>query len=242
MGAGGYQRRRRGVPSPAMTDPTAPTPPDVLFDVSGKTVVVTGGTRGIGRMIAGGFVAAGADVVIASRKADAVEAAVAELVGVRLVHGAGRRPLHRGGRPGLRRGGGRRPRPGARPGQQRRCDLGGAAGRARHRVVGPGAQSQRPGRVPHHQVLPAAARGGVDPRRPVPGDQHRVDRRDPRPGPRVLLVLVVEGRRPPAHPAPGPAPGPRHHGQRRGPGTVRVEDDGRHARGVRGADRRVAPR
>jgi NAD(P)-dependent dehydrogenase (short-subunit alcohol dehydrogenase family) len=51
----------------------------VLFDVSDKTVVVTGGTRGIGRMIAGGFVAAGAHVVIASRKADAVEAAVAEL-------------------------------------------------------------------------------------------------------------------------------------------------------------------
>jgi NAD(P)-dependent dehydrogenase (short-subunit alcohol dehydrogenase family) len=47
--------------------------------VAGKTVVVTGGTRGIGRMIAGGFVAAGADVVVASRKAEAVEAAVAEL-------------------------------------------------------------------------------------------------------------------------------------------------------------------
>ena len=62
-----------------MTTPAAPTPPDVLFDVSDKTVVVTGGTRGIGRMIAGGFVAAGADVVIASRKADAVEATVAEL-------------------------------------------------------------------------------------------------------------------------------------------------------------------
>jgi NAD(P)-dependent dehydrogenase (short-subunit alcohol dehydrogenase family) len=62
-----------------MTDATAPTPPDQLFSVAGKTVVVTGGTRGIGRMIAGGFVAAGADVVIASRKADAVGSAVAEL-------------------------------------------------------------------------------------------------------------------------------------------------------------------
>jgi len=47
--------------------------------VTGKTVVVTGGTRGIGAMIAGGFVAAGADVVVASRKADAVGATVAEL-------------------------------------------------------------------------------------------------------------------------------------------------------------------
>ncbi len=56
-----------------------PTPPEGLFSVAGKTVVVTGGTRGIGFMIAGGFVAGGADVVIASRKPDAVEAAVAEL-------------------------------------------------------------------------------------------------------------------------------------------------------------------
>ena len=70
-----------------MTDPTAPTPPDVLFSVAGKTVVVTGGTRGIGRMIAGGFVAAGADVVIASRKADAVAAAVAELSAYGSCHG-----------------------------------------------------------------------------------------------------------------------------------------------------------
>ncbi|MGA2835333.1 MAG: SDR family oxidoreductase [Acidimicrobiales bacterium] len=62
-----------------MSDSTAPTPPDALFSVAGKTVVVTGGSRGIGRMIAGGFVAAGADVVIASRKADAVRETVAEL-------------------------------------------------------------------------------------------------------------------------------------------------------------------
>ncbi len=62
-----------------MTDATAPTPIETLFGVADKTVVVTGGSRGIGRMIAGGFVAGGADVIIASRKADAVEATVAEL-------------------------------------------------------------------------------------------------------------------------------------------------------------------
>jgi NAD(P)-dependent dehydrogenase (short-subunit alcohol dehydrogenase family) len=62
-----------------MTTLPVPTAPAELFSVTGKTVVVTGGTRGIGAMIAGGFVAAGASVVIASRKADAVESAVAEL-------------------------------------------------------------------------------------------------------------------------------------------------------------------
>lgn len=56
-----------------MSDHTA------LFDLSGKRAVVTGGTRGIGLMIARGLLQAGARVVISSRKADACAAAEQEL-------------------------------------------------------------------------------------------------------------------------------------------------------------------
>ena len=41
-----------------------------LFSVAGKTVLVTGGSRGIGEMIAAGFLANGAKVYLSARKAD----------------------------------------------------------------------------------------------------------------------------------------------------------------------------
>jgi NAD(P)-dependent dehydrogenase (short-subunit alcohol dehydrogenase family) len=50
-----------------------------LFSVAGRTALVTGGSRGIGLMIAAGLVSAGAEVIICSRKAAACAAAAAEL-------------------------------------------------------------------------------------------------------------------------------------------------------------------
>lgn len=50
-----------------------------LFDLTGKTALVTGGTRGIGLMMARGLLEAGARVVISSRKADSCEQARAAL-------------------------------------------------------------------------------------------------------------------------------------------------------------------
>jgi NAD(P)-dependent dehydrogenase (short-subunit alcohol dehydrogenase family) len=55
---------------------------DHLFDMTGRTVIVTGGTRGIGLALAEGFVLAGAKVAVASRKPDACDRAAEHLRGL----------------------------------------------------------------------------------------------------------------------------------------------------------------
>jgi NAD(P)-dependent dehydrogenase (short-subunit alcohol dehydrogenase family) len=50
-----------------------------LFDLTGKVVIVTGSTKGIGRAMAEGLASAGASVVVSSRKQDLCDRAAAEI-------------------------------------------------------------------------------------------------------------------------------------------------------------------
>src|SRR5205807_462490 len=50
-----------------------------LFDLNGRTAIITGGTRGIGLTLAEALVTCGANVVVASRKAEGCAAAAEKL-------------------------------------------------------------------------------------------------------------------------------------------------------------------
>ncbi|MHB8439795.1 MAG: SDR family NAD(P)-dependent oxidoreductase [Acidimicrobiales bacterium] len=70
-----------------MTDAALPATAAQLFDLTGKVALVTGGSRGLGQRIALAYAAAGADVVVSSRKLDACEQVAAQ------VRAMGRRSL-----------------------------------------------------------------------------------------------------------------------------------------------------
>jgi NAD(P)-dependent dehydrogenase (short-subunit alcohol dehydrogenase family) len=57
-----------------------------LFSLEGRIALVTGGSRGIGRMIATGFLRQGATVYISARKAEACDATAAELSSIGPCH------------------------------------------------------------------------------------------------------------------------------------------------------------
>jgi len=62
-----------------MTPPPSPLPGIKQFDLTGRTALITGGSKGLGLAMAAGLASAGADVVLVSRHLDEAQAAAARI-------------------------------------------------------------------------------------------------------------------------------------------------------------------
>jgi len=213
-----------------------------LFSIAGKTALVTGGSRGIGFMIARGYVAAGAKVYISSRKQDACDRAAATL-STRARASDRRRRLDRGGRA-----------------RARRRDRRAASPRSHILVNNAGANWGAPlAEYPDaawDKVLAVNVKGVFHLTRALlPLLERAASAEDPA---RVINIGSIDGLRVPlletyAYSASKAAV---HHlthvlaqqlapkkitRQRRRAGPVREQDDGGHARALRGRDHRLVP-
>ena len=61
------------------TPPPAAANPAHLFDLTGRTALITGGSRGLGKEMALAFAHQGADIMIASRSIESCEETAAEV-------------------------------------------------------------------------------------------------------------------------------------------------------------------
>ena len=128
-------------------------------DVTGKRVVITGASRGLGRLLAHAFSQGGARVALVARTETDLKAVAAELPGPSLVLSGDvtDERLQRGGRRRHRR----------RVGRRRRLDLqrGDLADRGRAARDRSGGVARDPRREPHRRVPRRARRGAGDGRR-----------------------------------------------------------------------------
>ena len=211
-----------------------------LFSLAGRCALVTGGSRGIGRMIAAGFLAQGARVYISARKAEACDRTARRAVVARHLRLAARRHLDARRREGARRRV-RASRAGARhPRQQCRRGLGRVVRHVPREGLG---QGRRP--EPEDAVLPDA--GAAGPLRKAAsadaagqGHQHRLDRRHLGQPAGDLFVRGEQGRPDPADAANGAAPGQgQHRRQRDRARRLRLRHEPRRARPRRRRSRRA---
>ena len=137
-----------------------------LFSVKGKVALVTGGSRGIGAMIARGFVEAGAKVYISARKEAEVATTAAELSKKGSCMRDSRRPLRpRPAAAGLADAIAARESALAHPGEQRRRQLGRAARRVPRLRLGSSVLALNVKGVFHltRRLRPAAREGARSP-------------------------------------------------------------------------------